>query len=86
MNLVLLPDHVSRATTEFLWDTVKQLEVYVDVDDEHMRAKYKMVSRDSVKWPRMLNSKSVESSRKHANFRGMATDFAPMQVDDTHIP
>jgi hypothetical protein len=45
-----------------------------------------LVSQESVKWPRTLNSKSVESSRKHANFRDMAMDFAPMQVDDAHIP
>jgi hypothetical protein len=39
-----------------------------------------LVSQESVKLPRTRNSKSVESSRKNANFRDMATDFAPMQV------
>ena len=44
-----------------------------------------LVSQESVKLPGALNSKSVVSSRKHAYFRDMATDFAPMQVHDSQI-
>ena len=33
-----------------------------------------------------LTQNPWKSSRKHANFHYMATDFAPMQVNETHIP
>ena len=45
-----------------------------------------MVSQESVKWLRTNNSKSVDTSRKHADFRDVATEFAPMQVNDADVP
>jgi hypothetical protein len=38
-----------------------------------------------VKWLRTNNSKSVDTSRKHADFRDVATEFAPMQVNDADV-
>ena len=45
-----------------------------------------LVSQESVNWLRTNNSKSVDTSQKHADFRDVATEFAPMQVNDADVP
>lgn len=45
-----------------------------------------LVSQNSVKCPRVLNSKSVKPSRNCPKFRDPTTDISPTQVNDTDLP
>ena len=77
------PPHYYHSNNDYMRGTVSALRRLIHVFCSNP---FNLVSQKSVKLPWALNSKSVVASRNHCNFHDAAEDFAPMQVNDTHIP